>query len=107
MALQLEFKKMIKEFKEELKEVLGEKFMDLILFGSYARGDFSTDSDIDLLLIVKERLSSEEKERVSSICATFSLKYDIVISCFDYPYDVFNRYNTPFLLNVKDEGVKI
>ena len=102
-----EIEQILYQFKDEIRKVCGEKFIDLILFGSYARGDYSGDSDVDVLFIVKEELSKSEKDKIAELLAHFSLEYDVLISCIDYPYKVFKEYNTPFLLNVKEEGVKI
>ena len=39
--------------------------------------------------------------------AEYSLEHDIVISCFVYPNRIFERCNIPFLLNIKEESVRI
>jgi len=102
-----EIEQILHQFKDEIRKVCNEKFIDLILFGSYVRGDYSEDSDIDVLLMVKEKLSRDEKDKIAKLLAHFSLEYNVLISCIDYPYALFKEYNTPFLLNVKEEGVNI
>ena len=42
----------IKEFARQVKEILGENLVQVILYGSYARGDFRPDSDIDVMILV-------------------------------------------------------
>ena len=97
----------LRRFKAEVSDVLGDTFVDMLLYGSYSRGDFSEFSDVDVLILVKGRLSREENERIDDLVAEYSLRYDIVISCIIYPLRIFEEYNTPFLLNVKEEGIKI
>ncbi len=97
----------IKEVKAEILNTLTDKFEEIILFGSYARGDNTDDSDVDLVLVVKETLSKAEKEEITNVLSHLSLKYDIVLSCIDYPKIPFEKYQTPFLLNVKEEGIRI
>ena len=97
----------IKEVKVEILKILKENFDEIILFGSYARGDNTEYSDVDLLLVVEETISQAEKERIANVLSNFSLKYDIVLSCIDYPKISFEKYKTPFLLNVKEDGVRI
>lgn len=97
----------IKEVKAKILKILTEKFDEIILFGSYARGDYTEYSDVDLVLVVKETISQIEKERIADVLSHFSLKYDIVLSCIDYPKSSFEKYKTPFLLNVKEDGVRI
>jgi len=43
------------EISKKIKEKFGEKVANIILFGSYARGDYSEESDIDILIIVKDK----------------------------------------------------
>lgn len=97
----------VKEFKAEILKILEEKLDEIILFGSYARGDNTRYSDIDLVLVVKEALSKTEKEMLTDLLSHFSLKYDFVLVCIDYPKVIFEKYKTPFLSNVKEEGIRI
>jgi predicted nucleotidyltransferase len=43
----------LEELKGALVEVYGERPEGVYLYGSYARGDFTEDSDIDVLLVLK------------------------------------------------------
>jgi len=43
----------INEFVEACKEKFGEDLISIVLFGSYARGNFKESSDVDLLVIAK------------------------------------------------------
>ncbi|MCO6041875.1 nucleotidyltransferase family protein [Thermococcus alcaliphilus] len=103
MSIQL----LLKELREKVHSILGDKLKEVILYGSYARGDYSTESDVDVLLIVKERLSLEEYEKIMEVIAELSLKYEKVISIIDYPENIFMTSDSPFLQNVKKEGIKI
>ena len=97
----------LKPLKRDLKEALGEKLSELILFGSYSRGDFTQYSDIDLLILIETDLSREETQVVDDLVASYSLRNDIVISGIVYPAEAYHRFNTPFLQNVKEEGKAI
>ena len=43
--------KAIDEFVENVKMVLGERLKKIILYGSYARGDYNSSSDIDIMIL--------------------------------------------------------
>ncbi|MFM6024422.1 MAG: nucleotidyltransferase domain-containing protein, partial [Dolichospermum sp.] len=43
--------------------VYGNNLKQVILFGSYARGDFTSDSDIDILIVTQKKLSKPEREQ--------------------------------------------
>jgi predicted nucleotidyltransferase len=45
---------LITKLVERLKEEFGDNLVSVVLYGSVARGDYRTDSDIDLLLVFEE-----------------------------------------------------
>ena len=96
----------IKEFREELKKVYGENLVRVILYGSYARGDFNSDSDIDLLIVLKEMESpGKEIDRMIEIKSEINLKYNVLISVFPVASIEYDSLNSPLLLNIRREGI--
>ena len=53
MALTFEEEKIVKELKQNINELLGDSLTGLFLFGSKARGDDDSKSDIDIAIIVR------------------------------------------------------
>lgn len=47
----------INEFCERLKQLLGENLQKMSLFGSKAEGKDTADSDIDILVLIKDSAS--------------------------------------------------
>ena len=43
---------LIKQYVEEVKKIYGSHVRQIILYGSYARGDFRPDSDVDIMILV-------------------------------------------------------
>lgn len=80
------------------------------LYGSYARGDYDSESDVDILLTVDA--DSEEIARhraaVAAITSELSLRYDVTVSVSAKPLHQFRRYCSvlPFYKNVLQEGVR-
>ena len=62
-----------------LHQGLGNHLMGLWLFGSKSRGDFDSDSDIDLLVVLKI-LQPETRWRIREIAARCSLEYDVLFN---------------------------
>lgn len=93
------------------KDIFKDKLTDVILFGSYARGDFDEESDIDILIVAN--LPSEEiqnyRDRLDSICGEMLFDYGVLVSIIEKDYDTYNRYADilPFYKNIVKEGVKI
>lgn len=101
----------VKKFAEELKTIFPGAVDSIIVFGSYARGDYTDLSDVDIMVLVS--LSEEE------ICKRKNTAYDLA---FDYLMESgidfsviiknvkhFNKWanQLPFYRNVKREGIKI
>ena len=97
--------------KQGYKQVYGDDVMDIYLYGSYARGDYEQDSDIDFVAIVKgNRLDLQKKLKVMwDIAADLGLENDIVISPTVIPYNEFLQYQEKlsYYRNIIKEGVKV
>lgn len=101
-----EILEILKEFKRELSKILGDRVVDVILFGSYARGDFNLESDVDVLIVVKSKPSIEEENEISKLCLKFLSKYGFVISAITYPKDYLDL-GSSFIKDIRKEGVKV
>ncbi len=94
------------ELRGQFEELYGSRLINLILYGSQARGDAEPGSDIDVLVVLKGPVNpGEEIERVGEITASLSLRYDVVISCTYISADRFYNERSPLLLNVHHEGI--
>ncbi len=91
-------------------EVLPVSIHDAYLYGSYARGDFNDESDIDILLTVDLDWTqiASCRRAISRIVSELSLKYDRTISVTIKPLKLFQQYreDLPFYRNVCTEGVR-
>lgn len=80
----------------------------MVLYGSQARGDARSDSDIDVLVVLKGPVNpGEEIKRTSLIRAELSLKNDEVLSCLFMDEHRFTHYNGPLLRNIRKEGIAV
>lgn len=77
------------------------------MYGSYARGQFTENSDIDILVLVDDTLNPSEVRKNSDLLLDILLDEGELISVIVLPENFFENYNYPFMLNVKKEGVKI
>ena len=103
-----QLEKILKALQLELKQVLGDQLESVILFGSQARGEAQDDSDIDVLVVVRDELDYGDLiQRTSAIVSALSLEYDVVISRAFASRQRFDREHSPFFLNVRREGVTV
>jgi predicted nucleotidyltransferase len=100
--------KVLAEAKVLLTTQYGDRLKGVLLFGSYARGDFTEGSDVDLLALLSDLADPHgESEPVFPAICDISLKNDIVLSVILMDFDAFNTRKTPLILNVRREGVWI
>ncbi|NEP62121.1 MAG: nucleotidyltransferase domain-containing protein [Symploca sp. SIO2G7] len=89
-----------------LKTLYKEQLDQIILFGSQARGDAKTDSDIDVLIVLKHSfVYSQESDRISHLIANLCLEHNVLISCAFATHDQVQFQNTAFFRNIRQEGV--
>lgn len=104
-----EEEKVIKEFVSRLKKELGENLLLVKLFGSKLRGDFSPDSDIDILLVVKTK-NLELRNKIYDLLFEIDPYWDCKISLkifSEYEYQKNIELESPFILNLEREGVTL
>jgi len=80
----------------------------LILYGSYARGDYREDSDIDLLVLLnKDKVTIEDRMQIISPVYGIELDTGKLISLFFYSKKAWEtrKMITPFYENVTREGI--
>lgn len=98
----------VKETYSELKAVYSDHLREMILFGSYARGDFMNESDIDLIILLdKIKDIASEGDKYRSIISRISLKYDKIVSIIPFNFEEFYKKATPLILNARKESIKI
>ena len=101
----------LKEYAELTKKFYASALKAVILYGSYDRGDYTKDSDIDILILVdmtEEELSGS-REGLVGLTYDFNESHDLKImpevigeKQFAYWLSVY-----PFYQNIKRDGVSI
>jgi len=96
----------LKELVEELKKLYDDNLSKVILYGSKARGDATEDSDIDVLVVLKNvKHLLREKKKIRDIGWEVCYKYDLLISIIVKTEDEYLLCDTPLLMNVQKEGI--
>jgi predicted nucleotidyltransferase len=95
------------ELSASLRKIYGERFVRLMLYGSHARGDAHTESDLDLLLILRDTALSPTREidRIADVLADFNLRHDVLISILPVTEDTLQQAEGPFWNNVRRDGI--
>ena len=100
-------KQMVDELVAGLLKIVDEQLVSVILYGSVARGTASSESDIDVALLIKGSLSSVTEDELSDFIVDMNLKYDKVFSVIDIDIDNYEKWKAvaPFYKNVKQDGI--
>lgn len=95
----------------QTRTVLTEKLDCMILFGSYARGDYDDESDIDIMILAdidSDEVNAYTRKIYDKIYES-EFDTDCVLSLCIVPQERFYRFKEtlPFYRNVEREGIKI
>lgn len=99
----------VEKLAGELKRMFGSSLRRVILYGSCARGDYSPDSDIDVMILLdvsQEDLPSA-REKVMDATDRLDWEYDVVLTPVVQTIQTFEQYRqaSVFYQNVAREGV--
>ncbi len=99
--------KMYDELVQGLLNILSSQTVQIVLYGSTARGTAQPDSDIDIALFVNRRLTASQEYQLSSLIVDLNLKYDKVFSVVDIDQQTYLKWRhvAPFYQNVDREGI--
>ena len=96
---------------EQSKLILGDKLYAIKLYGSYARGDYDDESDIDVMIIadISPEDRSEIKKKFMNFTYDLDLKYNVILSVFIQDKGTYEKYKStyPFFQNIEKEGVDL
>ncbi len=94
--------------KTGLSEILTDRLENVYLYGSQARGEARTGSDIDVIIILEGDFDySEMLDQTIDLVADLSLEFDVVISRVFVSRERYKHEMSPFYMNVRREAVPI
>lgn len=102
---------MIQKITKIYQSVYGKNLVKVILYGSYARGDYNKESDLDIVAIVQgdRTMLQEQLKKVWDESCELELEYEIILSPTVIPYEEFQKYqeDLPYYRNIVQEGIEI
>ena len=90
-----------------LHDIFGETMYSAILYGSYARGEQSEESDVDIALILSEAPSEEDHERMVELVIDYELDLSVTLSLVPIELAQYLEWkrDLPFYKNIDREGI--
>jgi predicted nucleotidyltransferase len=96
------------ELRATLERTYHDRLVRVVLYGSQARRDAESGSDIDVLVVLKSPVQpGEEIARLGPFLTDLSLTHDTLVSCAFVSEERFRQERSPFLMNVRREGVVV
>lgn len=111
MCSKTELNALLESFVDEMKIIFGSTLKNIILYGSYARGDYTNDSDVDIMIVadIEDTEIMKYVYTVSEYLGDLLIDYDVVITPVVESHSKYQQYKDviPFLKNVQREGVAL
>lgn len=100
-----------RQIVQTYRSVYGDNIIAIYLYGSYARGNYDAESDIDITAIVRGNRIDLQKQlkQVWDFSADIGLENDVVVSPAVIPFDEYEEYKQklPYYMNIWKEGKQI
>lgn len=104
-------REILKKVDDRMTEIFKDKLRDVILYGSYARNENTSESDIDVMVLVDEDEYKirEYEDTITDIMVDLSLEYRVVVSIYTQNVQDYEKQVNvlPFLMNIHKEGIII
>ena len=101
----------LNDYKSTIEEILGTHLVRIVLYGSYARGDFNQQSDIDIMILanVPQEEISSYADKIYDRTYDFEMQYGIEINPSVQSNTTYNQWKKvyPFFINIEKDGVAV
>lgn len=102
----MKIEEVLQEFRAEVEKLYGKRLRNIILYGSWARGEATESSDIDLVITLEgDVIPGKEIDRMIDIITEINLKHGVLLSIYPISENDYSAVNSPLLMNVRREGV--
>ena len=100
---------LLEQYISEVKKIYGSHLRKVILYGSYARGDFRPDSDVDIMILLdmSDTDLKAYSQQLSYMTYDFNLDNDLDIKPIAKSEEHFSKWvvNYSFYATIHKEGV--
>lgn len=99
----------IDKFADSIRDILGDRVSQIILYGSYASDDFVPGSDVDIAVIVDEKRPGDE-EKIWDLSEEFRSKHNVEFVPKIYENSFFRKRemeNFSFYKEISEKGINV
>ena len=96
----------IKQMINELASNINDSLLKVVLYGSYARGEETSESDVDIALFL-DKTDNIKRDIIIKCAAKYELSTSKVLSVIDIDNNVYEKWKdvSPLYINIDKEGI--
>lgn len=100
---------LLMEYRKAVVKILGNRLNRMVLYGSYARGDYKQDSDIDIMVLadIQPEEISGYADKIFDITYDFEMQYGMEINPSVQSVKIYEQWKNVYLffINIEKDGV--
>lgn len=102
---------LLKDYRKDITKIVGDKLRNIILYGSYARGDFTEDSDLDIMILadVEPEQISHYATQIYDMTYDYEMQYGLEVNPSIQSTQIYDKWKKayPFFINIEKEGIEV
>ena len=99
----------LSDMSNELRYIYGDNLSEIILYGSYARGNETSESDVDIAVFLKNPPTDNDHDKMTDIVVDYELSLGKTLSVITIEADHYIECKNilPFYINIQKEGIPL
>jgi uncharacterized protein len=103
-----DIKSLLSQIKDVLNGLYGERLVEMILYGSFARDEATQDSDIDIAVVLRGEMNKfKEIRRLNDATYHLMLEYGELVSFYPISEEELVDIEWPLHYYIQREGMKV
>lgn len=99
---------LLRDLRGRLEALYGNRLHAVVLYGSYARGEATPASDVDVMVVLEGEVDPwKEIRRMSDAALDVELQYEEMVTLYPVSRENFEAQNRSVLANAQREGISI
>ena len=108
MPFRPEIEPVLADLKRRLQTLYGERLVEVVLFGSVARGEDTPESDVDVLIVLRGPVDRyAESAPLADLMVDMMARYGAFVTPVVFSGEEYRTTNWPLLRNVRAEGITL
>lgn len=107
MGLSPHIQSLLRDLRTRLEALYGDRLNQVVLYGSYARGEETPESDVDVMVVLEGEVDPwEENRRMSEVGYKTSSAYEELVTLYPVSLAEFEASGEGVISVAHDEGIR-